>query len=67
MKYLFFILLSSSSLATLAETESTCFGTPDNGKLSNGWQLPSSGKNFEAYSSIGVAAGRNYVHSSVYK
>lgn len=35
-----------------------------------GWKtagLPSSGKNFEIYSSMGAIAGRNYVHSKVYE
>ena len=47
--------------------ESKCYGTSDNGYLENGWQLPSSGKNFSAYSFVGVAAGRNYVHSKVHR
>ena len=38
-----------------------------NGHIDNGWQLPSSGTNFEAYSSIGVLADRNYVHSRIYE
>jgi penicillin-insensitive murein DD-endopeptidase len=47
--------------------QSTCYGTTQTGHLVNGWQLPSSGKNFEAYSSLGVLLGRNYVHSKVYQ
>jgi penicillin-insensitive murein DD-endopeptidase len=46
---------------------SICHGEPAQGSLENGWQLPSSGTNYEAYSSIGVMAGRNYVHSKVYE
>lgn len=45
--------------------ESTCYGTPANGRLENGEQLPSSGPNFSSYSSIGSLAGRTYVHSKV--
>jgi penicillin-insensitive murein endopeptidase len=45
---------------------STCYGTTKSGRLENGWQLPSSGKNFEAYSSLASVVGRNYVHSKVY-
>ncbi len=60
---LFFLALYTPAFA---ETESICYGTTAQGKLENGWQLPSSGANYEAYSLIGVAAGRNYVHSSVY-
>lgn len=47
--------------------ESRCYGSSDNGRLENGWQLPSSGKNYSAYSSVGVMAGRNYVHSKVHR
>ncbi|MDD5412909.1 MAG: hypothetical protein PHF31_16140 [Methylobacter sp.] len=45
---------------------SVCYGTTQEGRLENGWQLPSSGKNYEAYSTLGVITGRNYVHSKVY-
>ncbi|MEY4588877.1 MAG: hypothetical protein RL497_953 [Pseudomonadota bacterium] len=45
---------------------STCYGTTKNGRLENGWQLPSAGENFEAYSSLGAVLNRNYVHSKVY-
>jgi len=45
---------------------STCYGTTQVGRLENGLQLPSSGKNFEVYSSLGVILGRNYVHSKVF-
>lgn len=61
---LLYIFFAHSSLAEKAPSQ--CYGTTANGHLDNGWQLPSSGKNFEAYSSIGVLAGRNYVHSKVY-
>jgi penicillin-insensitive murein endopeptidase len=44
---------------------SICYGTPSNGRLEGGVQLAKSGPNFEAYSSLGVAAGRTYVHSKV--
>ena len=47
--------------------ESICYGTTEKGKIENAWQLPNSGANFAAYSSLGIAAGRNYVHSKVYK
>jgi penicillin-insensitive murein endopeptidase len=55
------------SLPCFSKSESKCFGGTANGKLENGWQLPSSGKNFEAYSTLGVVAGRTYVHSKVYR
>jgi len=46
-------------------TESVCYGTSSNGRLENGVQIPESGPNFSAYSSLGVAMGRTYVHSKV--
>jgi penicillin-insensitive murein endopeptidase len=66
-KLIYVIFVSLISLSALGEVESQCFGNPGAGSLKNGWQLPSNGKNFHAYSSVGVLAGRNYVHSSVYR
>lgn len=45
--------------------ESTCFGSVANGRLENGVQLPSAGKNFGTYSTLGMGLGRTYVHSKV--
>ena len=45
--------------------KSTCFGTVNNGRIENSVQLPGKGKNFTAYSSLGVILGRTYVHSKV--
>jgi penicillin-insensitive murein endopeptidase len=47
--------------------ESVCYGTISNGRLENGVQLPSKGKNYEGYSSIARLAGRTYVYSVVNK
>lgn len=47
--------------------ESTCYGTTKNGRLVNGVQLPTKGKNFVSYGLIPVKAGRTYVHSKVKK
>lgn len=55
------LLTSAASFAI----ESTCFGTVSAGVLENGVKLPLTGKNFSAYSGIGAAAGRTYVHSKV--
>lgn len=63
----FFILPLFFSMFINASEQSHCFGTTEKGRLENGWQLPSSGSNFSAYSLVGTALGRNYVHSSVYK
>ncbi|MFZ6870716.1 replication initiation protein [Undibacterium sp. Di27W] len=45
--------------------ESICYGTVDNGRLENGISLPAKGRNFSAYSALGVGLGRTYVHSTV--
>jgi len=57
-------LFAASASAT--QEASTCFGTPEQGRLINGMKLPTDGNNFSAYSSIGALAGRTYVHSEVY-
>jgi len=65
--YLILVLLFRATYSTAGDKpESICYGTTDKGRIENAWQLPSSGNNFTTYSSIGVAAGRNYVHSKVY-
>jgi penicillin-insensitive murein endopeptidase len=61
------ILLLFYSTTTNASTSSTCYGTTDNGRIENAWELPTSGDNFRAYSLIGITLGRNYVHSDVYE
>jgi penicillin-insensitive murein endopeptidase len=59
------LLLFLWPLNASSAEESKCYGTSDNGRLEAGWQLPTAGNNFSAYSSLGVLAGRNYVHSKV--
>jgi penicillin-insensitive murein endopeptidase len=59
-----FIALLPSFL--LAET-STCYGTTSKGRLENGVQLPSEGKNYVGYSPVARLLGRTYVHSEVKK
>ncbi len=66
-KLIYVILIFLFSISAFGEVESKCFGTPADGSLKDGWQLPSEGSNFRAYSSVGVLAGRNYVHSRVYR
>ncbi len=67
MKIIVSILLILSYGFVYADNKpSACYGTPQDGHLHNGWQLPSSGKNFSAYSSVGTLLGRNYVHSKVH-
>lgn len=67
MRYFLFLIFCIASVKSSATDKSICFGTTENGHLENGWQLPSSGENFEAYSLFGAATGRNYIHSSVYE
>jgi len=45
--------------------ESQCFGTVSKGRLEGGVQLPLSGPNFSAYSTLAATAGRTHVHSKV--
>lgn len=45
--------------------DSVCYGTTSKGSLERGVKLPSSGPNFESYSSLGEMLGRTYVHSAV--
>lgn len=44
---------------------SVCYGTTSNGRLENGVELPSEGRNFVSYSTVARFAGRTYVHSTV--
>jgi penicillin-insensitive murein endopeptidase len=58
-------LLSLGGTAPQAR-ESTCYGTPERGRIEDAVSLPLDGANFEAYSTLGWAAGRTYVHSRVH-
>ncbi len=58
-----YILLAMGCAPALAD--STCYGTPSNGRIENSVQLPDHGANFSAYSSLGAFLGRTYVHSQV--
>jgi penicillin-insensitive murein endopeptidase len=66
MRIILTLISLAISVFAYGADKSICYGTTDNGHLASGWQLPSSGDNFEAYSLIGVGAGRNYVHSTVH-
>ena len=59
------ILLFVASARGEAQSQSTCYGTAEKGRLENGVSLPISGPNFHAYSSLGYALGRTCVHSTV--
>lgn len=60
------LLVLFASAPAWAGEPSTCYGTTSNGSLRNGLKLPSSGPNFESYSTIGRTLGRTYVHSWVH-
>ncbi|HKY63527.1 MAG TPA: penicillin-insensitive murein endopeptidase [bacterium] len=47
--------------------ESRCFGKPAQGRIEGAWRLPLFGPNFQAYSVLGWALGRSYVHSRVHR
>lgn len=59
------LLMAAGGRADESPEESVCFGTTADGRLENGRRLPRSGPNYEAYSAVGVLAGRTYVHSRV--
>ena len=63
LRYFAFTLLLITINAISAG--STCYGTPSNGRLEGGVQLPFSGENFEAYGLIPWTLGRTHVHSAV--
>lgn len=45
--------------------DSTCYGTPAQGRLEGGVPIERSGKNFGAYSELGVSLGRTHAHTRV--
>jgi penicillin-insensitive murein endopeptidase len=61
--------ISAALLAICAGTTSAagsrCHGSVNRGSVAASVQLPTEGANFAAYSSLGAAMGRNYVHSEV--
>ncbi|MDB5789979.1 MAG: replication initiation protein [Massilia sp.] len=64
-RYLHLSLLSLLLAGAATAHASTCYGRVAAGSILGAVKLPSSGTNFEAYSGIGVAMGRTYVHSRV--
>jgi penicillin-insensitive murein endopeptidase len=60
LSVLFATLAMGSAVAAPA---SQCYGSPGQGRLAHGVQLPLRGDNFSAYSTVAVAAGRTYMHS----
>lgn len=58
-------VLLALALAGGVVRASTCYGTPENGRLEEGVALPASGRNFQAYSMAGWMLGRTFVHADV--
>lgn len=67
LKIFLFSLVLFSVGTNAQQKASICHGETANGSLEYAWKLPASGKNYEAYSSLGVMAGRTYVHSKVFE
>jgi len=63
MKFIVFVNIMLT--VPVMAKESTCYGTTSKGRLENGIELPSSGPNYVAYSTIARLAGRTYVHTQV--
>jgi penicillin-insensitive murein DD-endopeptidase len=59
------ILMLAIMCATASAADSACYGTPANGRIERAVQLPANGKNFRAYSRVGVTQGRTYTHARV--
>ncbi len=59
------VIVVLTAAAPAFSVESTCYGTVSNGRLDNGVNLPLSGANFSAYSSVAASTGRTHVHSKV--
>ncbi len=59
------LLTAQGAVPATTAAESRCYGTPANGSLEDGCQLPYEGSNFRAYSRLGSALGRTYVHCRV--
>ena len=59
----FFVFVASSACTHAAD--SLCHGTPANGRIERAVRLPENGKNFSAYSRLGVSLGRTHAHARV--
>lgn len=62
MACLFFVSIARTSVFA---ADSVCHGTPAKGRIERAVKLPANGKNFRAYSNIGVSLGRTYTHARV--
>lgn len=53
------------AMASANDADSVCYGTSAKGRIERAAQLPASGKNFRAYSRVGVSLGRTHTHARV--
>ncbi len=58
------VLLCMTATPAMA-ADSVCHGTPAKGRIEHAVKLPAGGKNFRAYSTVGVSLGRTYTHARV--
>jgi penicillin-insensitive murein DD-endopeptidase len=58
------MLLCMTATSAMA-ADSVCRGTPAKGRIEHAVKLPAGGKNFRAYSTVGVSLGRTYTHARV--
>lgn len=65
MKANLVLLLMLAPICAVGAADSVCYGTPANGRVEHAAQLPNSGKNFQAYSRLGITLGRTYAHARV--
>lgn len=59
------LLLVVPTANAVTAADSVCYGTPANGRLEHGAKLAEEGRNFQAYSGVGVMLGRTHAHSRV--
>lgn len=57
--------LLALAAASVSAADSVCHGTPAKGRIEHAVQLPAKGKNFRAYSAVGVSLGRTHTHARV--
>lgn len=58
-------MLSASCAVAVEGRPSQCFGTVAHGRIEHSVQMPSEGRNYQAYSRLASALGRTCVHSRV--
>jgi penicillin-insensitive murein endopeptidase len=64
IRFLGAFIATITMVSAAAAPASQCYGSPGRGSLAQGVRLPIGGDNFGAYSTVAVAAGRTYMHST---